>query len=203
MAILIDNFSIGVSEWLPLTDLVSFSVNVVDLDCPISTSGTYFEIDYLPVVTTFSGIPNGYRATCAAPTISGSLTVTLHAENTCSGIVEQSFYLLFGYNLKYDEVEDWGPITDVEIWAKASNSVFCPNTETTAFYFQTKDLESRDLGASIFPSGWADLGAQIVPQSKYLFYGRTYTVTVSGIKDYSGNTMESIVFSFTIENSPI
>ena len=203
MAILIDSFSIGVGEWTALADLTSFSVDVVDLDCLISVSGTYFEIGAAPVPTTFSVISNGYRATCAVPVISGSLTLTLHAENTCSGIAEQNFYLLFGYNLKYDKIEDWGPITDVEIWAKASNSVFCPNTETTAFYFQTKDLESRDLGASIFPSGWADLGAQIVPQSKYLFYGRTYTVTVSGIKDYSGNIMESIVFSFTIENSPI
>jgi hypothetical protein len=202
MTILIDNFSIGVEEWLPVTDLIAFSVDVVDLSYPISTSGTYFLHDGTVVPTVLSGILNGYRAYYAPISVasSGTITITIHAENTNSGIREQNYYLLYGYHVEFNELIDWGPKSTVVTSVKASNLAFCPNTEGEAVYFETRDLESYNLGASILPIESVDLGATIYPQSTFFFYGRTYTITVSGVKDFGGNELEPVVFSFTIEN---
>jgi hypothetical protein len=88
----------------------------------------------------------------------------------------------------------------VTITIEASNLVFCPNTEGEAFYFQTRDFESLNLGATIRAVESVNLGAVIYPQSTAFFYGQTYTVTISGVKDFSGNEMAPYVFSFIIED---
>ena len=69
-----------------------------------------------------------------------------------------------------------------------------------AVYFETRDLRSYDLGASILPVDSVDLGATIYPQNTFFFYGRTYTINVSGIMDFGGNELDPVVFSITIEN---
>ena len=81
---LINNFSIDISEWVSIDEVTFFSVDVTDSVCPVSTSGTYFMIDEVPVATTYSGITDGYTFYYSTPTISGGLIVTIHAENTCS-----------------------------------------------------------------------------------------------------------------------
>jgi len=202
MTLLIDNFSIGVEEWLPVSDLVAFSVDVVDLSYPVSASGTYFLHDDIAVPTVLSGILNGYRAYYAPMNVasSGTITITIHAENTNSDIVEKSYYLLYGYHVEFNDLVDWGPKSTVVTAVKATNLVFCPNTVGEAVYFETRDLESYDLGASIYAISSVNLGAAIYPQNTFFFYGRTYTITVSGIKDFGGNKLDPVVFSFTIEN---
>lgn len=202
MTIVIDNFSIGVEDWIPVADLNYFAVDVVDAANGISTSGTYFVHDGQVVSTTHSGIPNGYRCyyTPSGVYSDGTIDLTIHAENTVSGVEEQTFHLLYGYNLRFDEVVDWGPNTEVITTIIASNLAFCPNTEGESFYFQTKDLESVDLNAIIYPIGSVDLGAVIYPQNTFFFYDRTYTITVSGVRDYHGNEMEPYTFNFRVEN---
>ncbi len=200
-AILIENFSIELEEWLALSGVTNFCVDVIDqADCPVSTSGTYFMINEVPVATTYSGITGGYTFCCNIPTVSGGLIVTMHAENECGEVKEQDYNFLFGYRAEFTEGTDWGPGQDITIWSTAKNAVICPNTETYATFFETKELESKDLSAYILPTGAANLGAEIYPQTKSFLYGYTYKITVSGIKDYSGNEMEPIVFSFTIED---
>jgi hypothetical protein len=199
-SISVENFSMTIEEWLPRDDVTGFYVDVSDNGCDISTSGTYFMFDDVPIATTYSGIYNGYRFFCNTPTISGGLVVTMHAENECGEVKEQDYTILFGYRAEFTEDIDWGPAQDVTIWAKANNTVDCPNTESFATYFETKELEYKDLNAYILPTGSANLGAEIHPQTKAFLPGFTYTVTVSGVKDYSGNQMEPIVFTFTIEN---
>ena len=202
-AILVGNFSIDVEEWVSLSSLTSFCVDVFgQASCPISTSGTHFIIDDLSIATTYSGIDDGYRFCCSAPTtISGAITVIIHIENECGEVKEQDFNLLFGYRVEFTEYTDWGPNQSITVWSSAGNEVVCPNTETFATYFQTKDLESRNLGAYIYPTGSADLGAEIVPQTKAFLPGFSYRITVSGIKDYSGNEMDTIEFNFIIEDT--
>lgn len=200
MSISIDNFFIGLEEWVQVTGLLSFFADVVDIDYGISTSGTYFVYNGSVVSTTYSGISGGYRVSYDPPTPSGSVYLTLHVENNNSDILEQDYRLLFGYNVKFEEYIDWGANNGVLIWAKASNTAFCPNVEGYASYFQTKDLASRDLNASIMAVGYVDLNATVFPQNTFFFYGRTFTVTISGIKDYSNNEMEPFVFNFTIED---
>ncbi len=200
MGILIDNFFIGVEDWIQVTDSLVFSVDVVDLNYNISTSGTHFIHDGNIVYTTFSGISNGYRVFYDPPTPSGSIYLTIHAENDNSEIAEKDYSLLFGYNVEFNEYIDWGPNKEVLIWSKASNEAFCPNVEAYASYFQTRDLHSYNLGATIRPVGHVSLGGSLYPQNTFFFYGRTFTIKISGIKDFAGNIMEPYEFTFTIED---
>jgi len=200
MTILIDNFSMGVEEWTPIVDLVSFSVDVVDHDHSITTSGTYFLHNGEIVSTSYSGISDGYKCYYYPPTISGPVNLTIHAENNNSESKEESYYLLYGYNIKFNEIVDWGPKREIVTTIDAKNLAFCPNIESEAFCFETADLESRNLNATINAVGYVSLRATIYPQNTFFFYGRTYTVKISGIQDFAGNKMSDFNFSFTIEN---
>jgi hypothetical protein len=202
MTILIDNFTIGVNDWILVSNLAAFQVDAVDHTHGITTTGTYFLHDGVQVPTTFSGITGGYRMfyTPTSVVSSGVFTITAHVTNTISGVVEQDFDLLYGYNLLFDELVDWGPNFQVDVLVNASNEVICPNTVGEGFYFITADLPSVNLGATILPVEPIDLGASIYPQSTAFFYGSTYEITVSGIKDYSGNIMDPYTLIFTIED---
>ncbi len=202
MTILIDNFSIEVADWILVSDLASFSVDAVDLTYGISISGSYFLHDSQQVTTTFSGITDGYKMFYSPASVvsSGTITLTAHVENTSSGVEEQDFYLLYGYNALFEDVIYWGPNRQIDILVQATNEVLCPNTESEAFWFKTADLPARDLGATIRAIEFVDLGAVIYPQSTVFFYGKTFTVTVSGVKDFSGNIMDPYIFTFTIED---
>jgi hypothetical protein len=194
----------GVEEWITTSDLGSFSVDAVDYVNNITTSGTYFVHNGSQVTTTFSGITNGYRMFYDPfdITSSGVIVLTAHIQNDILEIEEQDFYLLYGYNLIFEETSDWGPVTQVDIRAQATNSVLCPNTVAEGFYFTTVDLVSRNLTASIQTIEPVNLGADIYPQSTAFFYGKTYTVTISGVKDWYNNVMEPYTYSFTIEDPP-
>lgn len=202
MSILIDNFSLGVEEWVSTASLSYFSVDVVDHTHTISTSGTYFIHDGDIVSTTNSGITDGYRFFYSPSSMvsSGTITLTIHAENDNSETVEESYHLLYGYRAVFEELVDWGAHQEVVTTIDVTNQVFCPNTVTDAFYFETRDLESYDLPATIEAIGSVDLGATLYPQNKFFFYGRTYTITVSGVKDFSGNEMPPYTLVFTIED---
>lgn len=201
-AILIDNFSIGVEDWVQVSNLNYFSVDVIDATYGISSSGTYFIYDGQTVPTTYSGISNGYRCyyTPSGVYSNGTIDLIMHAENTINEVRELTFHLLYGYNVTFNELIDWGPHTEVITTIKASNLAFCPSTKAKSFYFETMDLWSTNLTATINPVGYVDLNASIYPQNTFFFYDRTYTVTVSGVKDYHGNEMEPYTFSFRVEN---
>lgn len=202
MTIVIDNFSVGVEEWVPVSTFSAFSVDVVDTTYGINVFGTYFLHDGVAVSTAFSGIPDGYRCYYSPVSVyaSGTITLELRAANLNSDTLSEYYHLLYGYHCSFDEVVDWGTgqlvVTSVEV----ANNVVCPNTEGFATYFQTADYYHKNLGAYIKPIEAANLGATIYPQNTFFFYGRTYTVTVSGVKDYQGNEMVPYTFSFTIEN---
>jgi len=203
MSILIDNFSMGVEEWLPTTDLDSFSVDVVDHVNTIVSGSSYFIHDGIQVTTTFSGITDGYRMFYTPVGISstGVISLIVHVQNDVPEIVEQEYSLLCGYNAIFEEWVDWGPNVQVDIRAQASNSVRCPNTVGEGFYFVTADLEAKNLGATIRAIESVNLGAKIYPQSTTFFYGETYVITISGVKDFSGNVMDPYTYTFTIEDS--
>jgi len=202
----IGDLSMAVEEWRYTSSVGPLYVDVTAnlLSHIISSTESHFELDGVPVSTTLSGIPYGYRLFYnPSPNdlvASGTITLTVHAESLDGAVIEKDFHLLYGYHAVFDEVIDWGPNKDVVIIVEAMNEVFCPNTESDAFYFQTSDLASSDLSASIAAIGSVDLGATIYPQNKFFFYGRTYTVTVSGVKDFAGNVMPAQTFTFTIED---
>lgn len=202
MSIKISNFSIGIEEWVKVSDLYYFSVDVTDSVNGINAANTYFTHDGDTVITTYTGISDGYRFYYSPSSVasSGIIDLTINAENNVGDNRDQSFHFYYGYNVVFEDLIDWGPNTEVISTLQAKNSVFCPNTEAESFYFVTGDGTYLNLGASIVVVGSVDLGATIYPQNTFFFYGRTYTVTVSGVKDYEGNEMSPYTFSFRIEN---
>lgn len=202
MTILIDNFSIGVGDWVLVSDLVSFSVDAVDNVNTVLSGSSYFEREGSQVPTTFSGIANGFRMFYVPDSVvsSGTITLTAHVENDNSETAEQDFSLLYGFNILFDEPINWGPLRVVDVLVNATNDVLCPNTVGEGFIFTTADFPSVNLGATIRPVDSVDLGASIFPQSTAFFYGKTFTITVSGVKDFSGNIMAPYVLTFTIKD---
>jgi hypothetical protein len=204
MTIVIDNFSLGVEDWISVANLNYFAVDVVDSTYGISSPDTYFVHDGQVVSTTHSGITGGYTCyyTPSGVYSDGTIDLTIHAENTVSGVEEQTFHLLYGYNVEFEELIDWGPKTSVITTVAVTNKVFCPNIKAESFYFETADLWSTDLKATIYPVGYVDLESVIFPQSTAFFYSRTFTVSISGVRDFNSNEMPVYTFSFTIEDPP-
>ncbi len=135
----------------------------------------------------------------------GEVVLNVYAESTTGEVLNDNFYLLYGYDVHLNENEiRWDPNEKVPIRAEASNLAVCSNTDSINYYFITKDLPSFDLGAMInsISVESKDLNASIYPQSKTFFYGKTYKVTVSGVRDFHNNIMEPFVYSFTIEDKP-
>lgn len=204
MTIVIENFSVGAEEWIPVSTFSAFSVDVVDTTYGISTFGTYFLHDGEIVSTTFSGIPGGYRCYYSPLSVyaSGTISLELYATNGNSDTLSEYYTLLYGYHCSFDEVMDWGTNQTVVTAVEVDNNAVCPHTEGFATYFQTADYRHKNLGAYIKPIEAANLGATIYPQSTAFFYSKTYTVTISGVRDYAGNQMIPYTFNFTIELPP-
>jgi len=182
------------------------SIDIVDYIYDIEEESIYIQKDG----TTLSGItiediPNGKRVFFDPEDdyySDGEIVLRVYAESSIGEVLDQEFYLLYGYNLELNEVVGWNPNSRVYIRSTASNKAFCKNYEGIAYYFDTVDYDSFDLGASISAAFNlnSDIGFSIYPQSTAFFYGKTYTVTVSGVKDHSGNVMAPFVYSFTIES---
>jgi len=133
----------------------------------------------------------------------GEIIISVYAESSIGEVLDHSFVLLYGYNVTPDSVIPILPNSTVVVRGQASNLTFCPHKEAISYYFTTADYNSFNLNMSIIPTSPIDLPVSIYPQSTAFFYGKTYVVTVSGIKDFSGNEMMPFSYSFTIENSDI
>lgn len=179
-------------------------VDIVDYLYPINTDATYLTVDGVTASGIwFEDIPNGKRLFYDPMDdfySTGVLTYSLHAESSIGEVEERDFYLLYGYNLEPNSVIDWGPNERVVVRVEAQNLVFCPNKEGEAFDFVTSDLKSFNLKCTIRPVGYVDLAVQISPQSTVFYYGKTYTIKVKNVKDFSGNIMPDFEYTFTIED---
>lgn len=200
MAIIIHNFSLSYDSWMPTADLAVLSVDVIDPVYSISVSGTQFYYNEQVVSGTFTSITDGYRITYSPGTISGGVDVMIHAENSNNDVKEETYNMLFGYRVEYEEPINWGATKQIDVWMKAKNEALCANEETESFYFRTLDYPATNLTSSIYPVEPQDLAAILRTQSTFFYYGQTYTITVENIKDYHGNIMDPYVFSFTIED---
>jgi len=178
-------------------------VDITDGLYTIDTTNSYFLVDGVRVTVTFSGIQDGYRMLYDPSNdfySRGGAVYTAHAENTIGDVIENDYQLLYGYDVDFTGLVDWGYNKTIAVWATAKNLAHCSNVEADAFYFKTKDLWATNLGASITPIGYVNLGATLYPQGKVFYYGGTYTITVSGVRDFYGNEMEQQSFTFTVED---
>jgi len=179
-------------------------VDIVDYLYPINTDETFLYVDdVLASGIYFEDIPNGKRLYYDPLNdfyTDGVLTYSIHSENIMGEVEDKDFYLLYGYDLRINEVLDWGPNENVLVRAEAQNLVFCPGLAGEAYDFTTVDLESINLRCFITPVGWEDLNFKITPQSTVFFYGKTYTVRLENVKDFAGNIMPDLEYTFTIED---
>ena len=128
------------------------------------------------------------------------ININTYAENSIGEVLNEDFFLLYGYDVVPNKQLKFNANDHVVIRAEADNAAFCPNKEAVAFYFETAEYPSYDLTMSILPVDYVDLSMSIMPQSTEFFYGSTFTVILDGIKDFSGNIMPPFEYSFTIES---
>jgi len=204
MSISINNFSIDVDSTLYCTSLIDFSVDITDSLYLITTEDTYFTDNGTRVSGTFTPIANGYRLSYTTLP-SGNMTLVTFANNSNGEYLDRLYELQYGYEFIWENVNYWGQLKEVPIAISASNTALAANTSYFSTFFVTRKFENVDLEVSITAegSGNMDLYTSIVPQSKYFINGRTYTVTISGIKDFSNNELATRSYSFTINDNII
>lgn len=204
MSISINNFSIDVDSTLYCTSLIDFSVDITDSLYLITTEDTYFTDNGTRVSGTFTPITNGYRLSYTTLP-SGNMTLVTFANNSNGEYLDRLYELQYGYEFIWENVNYWGQLKEVPIAISASNTALAANTSYFSTFFVTRKFENVDLEVSITAegSGNMDLYTSIVPQSKYFINGRTYTVTISGIKDFSNNELATRSYSFTINDNII
>jgi len=218
-ALEVDNFFLEVDEYTTSAGIMS--VDIYDKRrIPVSTTNSYFVVSGTQVPVTFSGIEvhttdlgqpivaSGYRMFFDSPTdffADEPVEIVAHGANIIGDVIEQTYYLLYGYNLIYDTPPEvvWGWGDQIIVWATAKNKASCPAQSTDAWWFEIRPKEHADLGATIVPTGYANLPAIIYPQLQpnTFFYGANVKVIVRA-KDEAGNEMEPFVLNFTIEDNP-
>lgn len=195
------DFFLDVEEFVTTSSIAW--VDIVDYMWSIDQSESYFLVDGVRVGVTFSGITGGQRMFYNPPDdfySDGTLTYTAHFTNIMGDVREKNYYLLYGYDLDFVDLVDWGAYKQIDVLAYAKNKAFCPNIGSGAFYFVTRDYEALNLGSTIKPFVPTNLGSVVNTQSTAFYYGSTYKITVSGVKDFAGNYLEPFNYSFTIED---
>jgi hypothetical protein len=165
------------------------------------------------VGVTTSGITDGLRVfydpSNDFDTLEGPTVITAHGENNNGDVLEQDFNLTFGYIVEYENFERfgwyYGQGTQVVVRMSAENLATCPADTADAYWFETREMDRRELTAEIIGSySWdasENLSASIYPQSTAYFYGKVFRVKLTA-KDLAGNEMEPLEFEFKIEDKP-
>ena len=201
MSLYINNFSIEKDEVRYCTSLIDLSVDITDDLYDVTLSGTYITCNDYLVPFNVASITNGYRLTYTSIP-SGTLLYEVYASNSNNDFLHDTYLMQFGYEVLWEEVNKWQPNEEVPVAVIATNSVFNPNTSYFSTFFVTNTFKVLDLEASIYAggSGHLSLPASISPQNKYFMYGHTYNITISGIKDFSGNILPAKTYEFKIED---
>lgn len=211
LSLKISNFSLETGEWEQATSTIS--VDVTDDVYSVTASGCYFKVNGQQVSVTTSGITDGYRVFYDPANdfddIEGPAVITAHGENNNGDVLEQDYSLTFGYIVEYTNYErfgwNYGQGEKVVVRMSAENLATCPEFSADAYWFETREIDRRELTASITGEysydGTNDLNASIYPQSTAYFYGKIFRVKLNA-KDLAGNEMEPLEFEFKIEDKP-
>jgi hypothetical protein len=203
MGLYITNFSIPENSTVYCTSLLDFSVDVLDDVNIVTLSGTYLSINNETTVYVTTPITNGYRLNCST-TPSGTIWLEVFGSNNLDETINTLYILQFGYEIEWEKVVVWPNNKEVPVSVSANNNVYNSNTMYYSTFFKTSDYKEYNLEAciSVEGSGQLNLAASIFPQSKYFMYGNSYSITISGIKDFSGNTLPVKTYNFTLESNP-
>ncbi len=220
LSLKISNFIPSVDEYVNADGRISVDVtddvyNVLTLASGITCSGTCcLKVDGSTVPVTFSGITDGYRMyydpSDDFESLLGNNEFLVHAENSNGDILERSYYLTYGYFVDYENRPrfgaDLGYGDRVVVRMSAEDLATCPTYSAEAYWFDSEERDSVELGASIvgvlpeIVSDSGDLSASIYPESLAFFYGKVFRVKLD-CKDFVGNEMETYEFEFQIEDA--
>ncbi len=203
MALYITNFSIPEDSTVYCTSLVDFSVDITDDTHMVTLSGTYMTDNGATVPYIITPISDGYTLTYSTVP-SGTMLLEVFGSNSNDEYISTVFILQYGYELTWDKVVKWPLNKEIPISVTATNDVLNANTAYFSTFFKTTTYKESSLEAliSVEGSGQYNMLAEVKPQSKYFMYGKTYSVTISGVKDFSGNILPAKTFTFSLENAP-
>jgi len=198
--------SLFVSNFYPKSDEYISTVSGI-IHCDVNDylyavvpSGTYFKIDDTKVPTVLQPIANGFTVFCSASgTGNDEIIYTIHAENTAGDVLEEDFYFRDGRLVTAYVNDAFKPNQIVDVLIKTKNSVDCQATASESYYFKIRDLLANDIVSNINAIQAYDLQSFVKVRSKALEKGKTYTLTISGIKDYAGNYMKPLKYIFTVK----
>lgn len=208
-----DDFSLNVGEYTHVSN--SICLDAHDGRYTLVASGTYLKINDIQVSGTLTDLADGYRI-CYNPdddfySLSGLTKFTAHAENNMGDILEEDFYLTFGYIVEFDNKNniglDYGFGNRVSVRIEAENLASCPSSISEGYWFVSEEIVQRDLSATIICQGAVtneneNLSASIYPHSTAYFYDKEMKVVLTA-KDFNGNTMEPFVLEFKIRNDAL
>jgi len=208
----ITNFSLDIGGYTTASGYIS--VDILDDMYGVSISGTCLKVEDQIVPVTFSGIDNGYRLFYdpidGFDTLNGPTVFIVHAENSNGDILEELFYLTFGYIVEYDNkpriAVGFDYNTKVTVRVTAENYASCPKITADGHRIITEHRENVDLGATIVGMFHADdvsnLSAEIYPKSTAYYYGKEFTIIIKA-KDFANNVMEPVTLRYRIEDRPV
>jgi len=178
-------------------------IEIIDGLGEVDTNSCYFSIDDQQVISTFVPINNGYRMEYNPSNdyaYLDSFKLSVHAQNYYNDVLEIDYRFFYGADIKLNELIDLGSERSIDVWSKATNLMNCPEFSTISYSFETQQRLHSDLNVYIKPISYVDLPVTLYPQNTFFFYGRTYNVIISGLKDVSGNVTPEYIHTFTIEN---
>jgi hypothetical protein len=205
-----DDFSLLVSEYSGISNPICLDAH--DGLYTLVASGTYLKINDTLVETILTPVDKGYRL-CYIPdstfyNSSGVVKFTAHAENNHGDMLEEDFYLTFGYIVEFDnKINDglnYGFNNKVSVRIEAENLTSCPSSTKEGYYFISEERLNRNLSASIICYGAVEhgnnnLSATIYPHSTAYFYDKEMRVVLTA-RDFNGNEMDPFVLEFKIKN---
>jgi hypothetical protein len=178
-------------------------VDIVDELFEIDTINSFFKVNGIVLTCFFADIANGTHMCYTVDSTfvaNGPSLLEIVAANSAGDILIKSYEFLYGYSAELKDEYGFGFEQKISVHSCVSNMVTCDNTVCAAYTFSTLDMPSCNLNATISCVTYTDVYAHIVPQSTAFIPGYSYTVTISGIKDFSNNYLPPVHFSFTLEN---
>jgi len=213
MSIEIKNFNIAKDEIVNIDKGLSLSVDLVDYSNSVTCSGTYLYIDNSKVTHCFLPTTSGIITLSGiyTPILGGyNIKYKFYPKKSCvvravatNGVdsIEKEYILTFGYKVIYNKVKYFPTDYVLTFGINMVNDVTFKESSFFSASFRTYNFRHKYLKATISAAGSAykDLICSITPQSMYFMYGRTYTVTISGVRDMNNNYMPTVKYIFTIE----
>ena len=206
-SIVISNFKpeIGITTGLQDVDI---SVDIQDILYDINSITSFMSINGEVVPATITPIADGINLTYHPPNnfnYDAPIIVRVRGVNNNATLTirEEVYTLYFGCRYLFRNKGKYKYDSKVDVVIKASNTGRLSRNLNYNYLFSTYAKPTDNLTASIVAINPVDnLTASILPQGPFHYYGEDVVVTFY-VKDFEGNELGPITYSYTIEQKPI